>query len=56
MDIWDDREVLIVKYLRERIKLIDYIYVVNYELIIYYLVLIKILIKYVFFSYLIVMY
>ena len=46
MDTWDDREALIAKYLRERIKSTDYIYVVNYEPIIYYLVPTKIPTKY----------
>ncbi|MDE5114340.1 MAG: hypothetical protein O4803_08775, partial [Trichodesmium sp. St15_bin1_1] len=56
MDTWDDREALIAKYLRERIKSTDYIYVVNYEPIIYYLVPTKIPTKYAFPSHLTAMY
>lgn len=52
IDTWDDREALISKYLRERIKSTDYIYVVNYEPIIYYLVPTKIPTKYAFPSHL----
>ena len=52
IDTWDDREALIAKYLRERIKSTDYIYVVNYEPIIYYLVPTKIPTKYAFSSHL----
>ncbi|MEB3342358.1 glycosyltransferase family 39 protein [Okeania sp.] len=48
IDTWDDREALIAKYLRERIKSTDYIYVVNYQPIIYYLVPTKIPTKYAF--------
>lgn len=56
MDTWDDREALIAKYLRQRIKSTDYIYVVNYEPIIYYLVPTKIPTKYAFPSHLTAMY
>ena len=56
MDTWDDREALIANYLRERIKSTDYIYVVNYEPIIYYLVPTKIPTKYAFPSHLTAMY
>ncbi len=52
IDTWDDREALIAKYLRQRIKSTDYIYVVNYEPIIYYLVPTKIPTKYAFPSHL----
>ncbi|NEP81295.1 MAG: hypothetical protein F6K39_25910 [Okeania sp. SIO3B3] len=52
IDTWDDREALISKYLRQRIKSTDYIYVVNYEPIIYYLVPTKIPTKYAFPSHL----
>ncbi|MGK7921703.1 MAG: ArnT family glycosyltransferase [Trichodesmium sp.] len=52
IDTWDDREALIAKYLRDRIKSTDYIYVVNYEPIIYYLVPTKIPTKYPFSSHL----
>ncbi len=52
IDTWDDREALIAKYLRQRIKSTDYIYVVNYEPIIYYLVPTKIPTKYAFSSHL----
>ncbi len=56
IDTWDDREALIAKYLRQRIKSTDYIYVVNYEPIIYYLVPTKIPTKYAFPSHLTAMY
>ncbi|NEP90225.1 MAG: hypothetical protein F6K18_27250 [Okeania sp. SIO2C2] len=52
IDTWDDREALIAKYLQQRIKSTDYIYVVNYEPIIYYLVPTKIPTKYAFPSHL----
>ncbi|MCL2927815.1 MAG: glycosyltransferase family 39 protein [Trichodesmium sp. MAG_R01] len=52
IDTWDDREALIAKYLRQRIKSNDYIYVVNYEPIIYYLVPTKVPTKYAFPSHL----
>lgn len=52
IDTWDDREALISKYLRQRIRSTDYIYVVNYEPIIYYLVPTKIPTKYAFSSHL----
>ena len=52
IDTWDDREALIAKYLRQRIQSTDYIYVVNYEPIIYYLVPTKIPTKYAFPSHL----
>ncbi|MGD1701274.1 ArnT family glycosyltransferase [Dapis sp. BLCC M229] len=52
IDTWDDREAFIAKYLRQRIKSTDYIYVVNYEPIIYYLVPTKIPTKYAFPSHL----
>ncbi|MCL2925931.1 MAG: hypothetical protein MGF17_15300, partial [Trichodesmium sp. MAG_R04] len=56
IDTWDDREALIAKYLRQRIKSTDYIYVVNYEPIIYYLVPTKIPTKYAFPSHLTAIY
>ncbi|NET24895.1 glycosyltransferase family 39 protein [Okeania sp. SIO1I7] len=52
IDTWDDREALISKYLQQRIRPTDYIYVVNYEPIIYYLVPTKIPTKYAFPSHL----
>ena len=52
IDTWDDREALIAKYLQQRIRPTDYIYVVNYEPIIYYLVPTKIPTKYAFSSHL----
>ncbi|GGA18215.1 glycosyltransferase family 39 protein [Okeania sp. KiyG1] len=52
IDTWDDREALIAKYLQQRIRSTDYIYVVNYEPIIYYLVPTKIPTKYAFSSHL----
>ncbi|NEQ36483.1 MAG: hypothetical protein F6K40_09425 [Okeania sp. SIO3I5] len=52
IDTWDDREAAIAKYLRQRISSNDYIYVVNYEPIIYYLVPTKIPTKYAFSSHL----
>ncbi|MGB3509406.1 MAG: glycosyltransferase family 39 protein, partial [Microcoleaceae cyanobacterium] len=52
IDTWDDREAFIAKYLRQRIRPTDYIYVVNYEPIMYYLVPTKIPTKYAFPSHL----
>ncbi|NEQ72535.1 MAG: hypothetical protein F6K23_05285 [Okeania sp. SIO2C9] len=52
IDTWDDREALIAKYLQQRIRSTDYIYIVNYEPIIYYLVPTKIPTKYAFSSHL----
>ncbi|NES93391.1 hypothetical protein [Okeania sp. SIO2B9] len=52
IDTWDDREALMAKYLQQRIRSTDYIYIVNYEPIIYYLVPTKIPTKYAFPSHL----
>jgi len=52
IDTWDDREASIAKYLRKKVSSNDYIYVVNYEPIIYYLVPTKIPTKYAFPSHL----